>query len=250
MSWQRRTSLLTGVLCAATALAQAPPPAASQATQAQVAQPATAPQRDLPEAPYVALTRHEKFHAFTRQLYSPYTFLSAGMNATYEQMTGDPYQFGGGMEGWGKRFGASLASMESGRFFNRFLFPVILHQDPRYFPAKPHTRLLQRGWYAATRVLVTRNDSGSSQFNYSEILGDLCTVSLANAYYPAREHGFGDTMSRFTGALLSNAGSNVTREFWPDIKRIFRHHEPKRMQDIQEKIEKRMPQSLRGDQPQ
>ncbi len=252
MSWQGRTCLLVGLLCAATALAQMPPgPLPADRAAKPVPQPGAATtQRDLPEAPYVPLTRHEKFHAFTRQLYSPYTFVSAGMNATYQQMTGDPYQFGGGMEGWGKRFGTSLASMESGRFFNRFLFPVVFHQDPRYFPAKPHTRFLRRVWYAGTRVLVTRADSGRSQFNYSEVFGDLCTVALANAYYPRRENGFGDTMNRFSGALLSNAGSNVTREFWPDIKRIFRRHEPKRIQDIQERIEKRIPESLRGDKSQ
>ncbi len=237
-----------GVLCAATALAQTPPGALPPARAAQpMPRPgAAAPQRDLPDAPYVPLSRREKFQAFTRQLYSPYTFVSAGMNATYAQMTGDPYEYGGGMEGWGKRFGASLAGTESSRFFSKYLFPVVFHQDPRYFPAKPNTPFVRRGWYAVTRVLITRGDSGRSQFNYSEVLGDLFTVSLGNAYYPERERGLGDTFSRFGGTLLSNAGSNLTREFWPDIKRLFRRHEPKRIQDIQQRIEKRIPATLRG----
>ncbi len=204
---------------------------------------------DLPEAPYAPLSPHQKFHLFTRQLYSPYTFVSAGIDATYAQMTGDPYEYGGGLEGWGKRLGASLAGTESGRFFSRFLFPAMFHQDPRYFPARPKSGFIRRAWYAASRVAITRNDSGRSQFNYSEMFADLFTVSLANAYYPERERGFGDTLGRFGGTLLSNAGSNVTREFWPDIKRVFRRHEPKKMRDLQDKIEKRIPPAVRGDKP-
>ncbi len=242
-----RCLLLGAVFSAATVLAHTPPGQSSPPPD-QHRSPAVAPQ-SLPDAPsYPPLTNRQKLDTFIKQTHSPYTFVTAGFNALYAQATGDPYEYGGGMEGYGKRFGASVANTEASRFFVRFLMPSIFHQDPRYFPAKPGTGFVRRGWYAATRVLVTRSDSGRNEFNYSQVSGTALAVSLENAYYPDRERGFADTMSRLYGALLSDATGNLTREFWPDIKRIFHRHEPKSIQDIQQKIERKIPPSMKPDQ--
>jgi hypothetical protein len=98
-------------------------------------------------------------------------------------------------------------------------------------------------------VLITRGDSGKNQFNYSEMFGDAFTAALENAYYPQTQVGFGDTMNRFSSALLSTATSNLTREFWPDVKRLFHRHSPKKMQQIEQQIEDKIPPSLRPGPP-
>src|ERR1700686_3257399 len=103
----------------------------------------------------------------------------------------------------GKRFGAPLADTESRRFIQTFALSTILHQDPRYFPSYKRT-LISRAWYAATRVAITRNDSGNNTFNTSEFLGALFTSSLQNSYYPRHDRNFGETMNRFGGALSSD----------------------------------------------
>ena len=126
----------------------------------------------------------------------------------------------------GKRFGATLADTESRRFIQGFVLSSLLHQEPRYF-LSGRSSFLGRAWYAATRVLVTKGDSGLSEFNSSELLGALATSSLQNAYYPSRSRTLDGTMSRFTGALGSDAASNLLHEFAPDLKRIFRRHAPK-----------------------
>jgi len=51
-------------------------------------------------------------------------------------MTGQWYQYGGGMQGWGKRFGATLADTEGRSLIQSFAFSSVLHQDPRYFPSQ------------------------------------------------------------------------------------------------------------------
>ncbi|MFB3918425.1 MAG: hypothetical protein ACE14M_16975 [Terriglobales bacterium] len=191
----------------------------------------------MPSAPsaYVPLTKRQKFDIFLRRTYSPYTFAAAAYDATWAQMMGDFYDYGGGMQGWGKRFGASVADTEVRTFFGSFLFPVLFHQDPRYFPSRKKG-LIPRGWYAATRVLVTRDDDGDQTFNTSEFLAAAFTASAQNAYYPRRDRGFADTMSRMVGALNGDATSNVLREFWPDIKRIFRKHEPASIRKVEKKL--------------
>ncbi len=184
---------------------------------------------------YVPLTGREKFHAFVKSSYTPYTFFSAAFGATLAQAQGQWYEYGGGMEGWGKRFGATLTDTESRRFIQGFVLSTLLHQDPRYFYSTK-TRTVPRLWYAATRVLVTRSDRGYKTFNSSEFLGALFTSSLQNSYYTNRDRGLDETMNRFLGALSSDASSNILREFTPDIKRMFKRHAPQRIQRIEQKL--------------
>jgi hypothetical protein len=123
---------------------------------------------------YSPLSARCKFNLFLKQTYSPYTFVSAGFQATWAQAMGQWPHYGGGMEGWGKRFGATLTDTESRRFIQTFALSTILHQDPRYFPSRKRA-LIGRVWYSTTRVVITRNDNGNTVFNTSEFLG-LCSA--------------------------------------------------------------------------
>src|ERR1700688_209932 len=193
--------------------------------------------RNLPNAPstYVSLSSHCKFQLFIRRAYSPYTFYSAAFEAGIAQMSAQWPQYGGGMQGWGKRFGATLADTESRQFIQTYLFSTLLHQDPRYFPSTK-TSIIGRAWYAATRGLVTRGDNGQSQFNLSEILGAFSTSALQNTYYPQHYRTLDDTVSRFTGALSSDATSAIVREFTPDLKRLFNKHCPRKLKTLEAKL--------------
>jgi hypothetical protein len=131
--------------------------------------------------------------------------------------------------------GATLANTESRRFIQGFALSTILHQDPRYFPS-PKRKLFFRAWYAATRVVITKNDNGDSTFNTSELLGALFTSSLQNTYYPRHDRTLGDTMNRFSGALSSDAIEDLLREFTPEMKRLFRKHAPKEILKIEDKL--------------
>jgi len=82
--------------------------------------------------------------------------------------------YGGGAQGWAKRFGANLGRHGIAEIHPHFcplddpaarssLFSFA--QKIAYFPV----------WYSAARVVVTKNDSGDSTFNSSEFLGALFT---------------------------------------------------------------------------
>ena len=128
---------------------------------------------------YLPLSNRCKFRLFLKTTYSPYTIASAGFEATEAQATDQWPHYGGGMQGWGKRFGATLANTESRRFIQGYALSTILHQDPRYFPS-PKKGVFSRAWYSATRVVITRNDDGKNAFNTSEFLGALLTSALQN----------------------------------------------------------------------
>ena len=184
---------------------------------------------------YSPLSPRCKFDLFLKQTYSPYTFASAGFQAVWADATGRWPHYGEGAQGLAKRFGATLADTESRRFIQTFALSTILHQDPRYFPSNKRP-FISRGWYAVTRVVITRNDDGDRTFNSSEFLGALFTSSLQNAYYPRHDRTLGDTLNRFAGALSSDAISDLLREFTPNMKRLFRKHAPKKIRKIEERL--------------
>jgi len=229
------------VLCALAGWTQTQPAAANpcllpqqQAAATPAVQPAKPEESGLPASrPSQRLSNREKFDVFVQYTYSPYTFAGAAFDAGLAQAAGAWYSYGGGMEGYGKRYGASLADSESGTFFGRFLFPVLLHQDPRYLRSTSlHTK--PRIGYALSRVLVTHDDSGNKQANFSLVLSVFAASGMANTYYPRNDRGWGDTAVRAGGGFLSAAEMNLLREFWPDITHKFRKHEPKRIQRLEE----------------
>jgi hypothetical protein len=124
--------------------------------------------------------------------------------------------YGQGWEGYGKRFGSSVASNASSHLFGTFLFPSILHEDPRYFVkgfGGPRSRIL----YALERVVITRTDDGRNTFNWSGVLGGLMAESLANSYLPDDERTAAKTFSRYGIRVGFGALDNVVKEYWPTI---------------------------------
>ncbi len=236
-----RCVVITVLLAAGMAAGQSSHlPDAPSSAKTEYARPAEAVPSQLsvqgpPEQPFQPLTPKQKFQHFVRHTYSPYTLVDVLYNATYAQATGDPYGYGGGMEGWGKRIGASAASTEARGFFGTFLFPALLHQDPRFFP-RYNGSFFARAFHAVGRVVVTRADDGHSVFNSSGLLGIAFNEALKNAYLPERDRGLDVTFSRMLGAMQGDATAYVLREFTPDLLRAFRHHSPRQLKKLEEKI--------------
>ncbi|MGZ4788315.1 MAG: hypothetical protein ACXVZX_07320 [Terriglobales bacterium] len=189
----------------------------------------------LASDPYRPLTKHQKWEHFLRRTYSPATFIGAGEDTVYTKATGG-FVYCCGIGSWGEQYAATVADKETRQFFGDFLFPTLLKQDPRYFP-KRKGNLFGRAWYAATRVLVTRNDNGNQAFNYSEILGVAFSKAMCNSYYPDRQRGAWETGNRIVATFQSDATSNLITEFWPEIERMARGLTPKSIR----RAEKRLP---------
>lgn len=185
------------------------PPDPASAAAIQPAQPGQV---------YQPLTSHQKFMIFVHSTYDPTTFASAAFDAGIGQGTGEHPDYGLGADGFGKRYGAALASSESGVLFSRFLLPTLLHQDPRYFQLG-EGGFKHRAAYAVSRAFVTRTDSGGKAFNTSHVLGVALSIALSNAYVPESERGPDRTFIRIGNALASDAALNILREYWPEVLR-------------------------------
>lgn len=168
------------------------------------------------------LSRHDKFHIFAKNATDPFTISSTVVGAGLNQATDGLSGYGQGAAGYGKRLGAGLADETSSGFFTTYLFPSLLHQDPRYFregagPFK--TRLT----HVIIRPLVTRKDSGGRVFNWSGLLGKIAASSISNAYYPSSDRGVGITFRRVALAIPFSMTDHLIDEFGPDLEKRFLH---------------------------
>jgi len=75
----------------------------------------------------------QKFQLSIRSIIDPVSFLSVAGIAGAEQYENVFPAYGGGIEGYGKRYGAAFANHVSATLLGRAVYPSIFHQDPRYF---------------------------------------------------------------------------------------------------------------------
>ena len=184
------------------------------------------PSKPLPDAPsYTPMSSREKFEGWAHHTYSADMLFGTVLDTTILQATGAYRDYGGGMQGFTKRYGTQLLSNEAGSLFGRWLFPTILHQDTRYYPSG-QTRILDRMAYAVSRTVITRSDSGNNVFNSSLLLTLLFTSALANGYKPNYDESFQATMANTFAGLGATAQINLLNEFWPDLKDLFTQHQP------------------------
>src|SRR6185312_12462021 len=114
----------------------------------------------------------QKYHLALRTIIDPVTFAVVGGVAGAEQYKSVFPSFGGGIDGFGKRYGAAYANHVSAELFTRAVFPSIFHDDPRYFiMANGSDR--ERVQHAVFSTFVTRGDDGRQKVNFPELLGKL-----------------------------------------------------------------------------
>jgi hypothetical protein len=169
------------------------------------------------------LTAEQKLRIATKDSFDyPLVLLGAAYAGLYQLENSHP-QFGQGFKGYEKRFGTSYADQVSGNMVTEGLLPILLHQDPRYFRMAEGSKA-RRTWYAISRIVVTRTDSGQKAFNYSEILGNGIAAGIGLSYYSDNRNA-PDYLSNWGIQLATDATSQVLKEFWPDIKRwwLVRH---------------------------
>lgn len=172
------------------------------------------------------MTNAQKFNLFLRDAYSPLTVVSAGFNAAISQAEEGRSGYGQGWDAYGNRVGAEIAGTEVSGLLQTAVIPSLAHEDPRFF-RRGHGPIPVRFWYAATRIVVARKDSGGHSFNYAEILGVMLSAAASNAWAPDSSRTFSRTFTSAGVGIGSDAGWDVVKEFAPDIWRRLTH-QPKK----------------------
>jgi hypothetical protein len=154
----------------------------------------------------------QKFQLSFRSIFDPVSFLAVAGVAGAEQYKNVFPAYGGGIEGYGKRYGAAFANHVSGTLLGRAVYPSIFHQDPRYF-YKGKGSIRSRALYAIAAAVIARGDNGRWKPNYSKVLGNFSAAAISNLYYPASDRGASLVLLNGLAGTGADVVSNLIREF-------------------------------------
>ncbi|MBT9330792.1 hypothetical protein [Paracidobacterium acidisoli] len=167
------------------------------------------------------LTPGQKFQLFFKSATDPWPFVLTGFSAGIDQAQGAFPEYGGGIGGFAKRYGADYATYFAGNFFGNAVLPSLWHEDPRYFQ-KGTGSYTGRALWAAASTVWCRRDNGTWGPNYANVIGNLMGAAFSNLYFPDSDRTVGDTLERgVTVSAEGIVGAEVI-EFWPDIARRYK----------------------------
>lgn len=165
----------------------------------------------------VPLTPSQKFRLMFSTEKDPATFGFSMLVALIGQAEGSHPAYGGGIGGYGRRFGQNYADTFDGAFWGNAVLPSVWHQDPRYFRLGTGSGWHRIGYALSTNVRAKHDGTGKWEPNYSNLVGNLISGGISNIYLPENERGVGST---FEGAFLVTAEGGIgsmLEEFWPDF---------------------------------
>jgi len=190
--------------------------------------------KSLPDAPSsVQPPQAERFRTFATEASSPLTLGAVGVSAgVMREELG--HVTPGPQPNLAAHYEAAFIQKESGNFVAKDP-SSLLKQNLHYFPSTSSS-FMGRATYAASRIFVTRDDSGKGRLNTKYLLGVLSSVASATAYRPYWARSSSETFNNFGSTIGSDAGINVLHEFGPGIRQMVKGLTPKFVSRIEERI--------------
>jgi hypothetical protein len=159
----------------------------------------------------------QKFSLALKTFFDPTTFVAVAAVAGIEQGLDTFPAWGQDWPGYGQRYGAAYADNFTNNMFTGAIYPILLHQDPRYYYKGTGT-IRSRILYAISTAVICKGDNGRWQPNYSAVLGTFTAGAISNAYYPAAQRGVSLTIDNGLIQIASGAFGSLVQEFL--LKRI------------------------------
>jgi len=164
------------------------------------------------EANPVPLTAAQKFQLGWRTITDPVAYITTGIAAGIQQGRNNYPEFGQGVEGYAKRFGAQYANRVTSVVIERVVMQSIFRQDPRYF-YKGTGSVGSRALYAIGMAFVRKGDNGHWQPDYTDVLGGLAAGELSTLYYPSSSRPVRRLLDNVALGFSGRATRNLLHEF-------------------------------------
>jgi hypothetical protein len=184
------------------------------------------------------LSSKDKFKVVALGTFDYFEYPWWGILAAINQAENNEAGYGQGWDAYAKRYGSTAGDSIIENFMVGAVYSSILHQDPRFYQSSKGG-FWRRTGYAATRIVVTRSDSGHSQFNYSEVFGSATAATISTYSYHPRstflstptnphmfvpsDRTFSHVLSTWQTQLTLDTITIMVKEFWPDIHRAMSH---------------------------
>lgn len=184
------------------------------------------------------LTVGQKFKVVALGNFDPVQYPWWGLLTAISQAENSDPAYGQGWVAFAKRYGTTAGDSSVENFMVGAVFPSVLRQDPRFYQLS-QGGFAHRAGYAISRILVTRTDSGQTQFNYSEVFGAAFAAAVSTYSYhpgstyistPTNPHLFipsertlGNTTSVWGTQVGLDTITIFVKEFWPDVHHKLSH---------------------------
>jgi hypothetical protein len=134
-------------------------------------------------------------------------------------------------------FAAQLAFSQkpSPTIFEKYLKPSSIKQSSHY-DSTAGGSLMGRATVAASRMVVTRDQSGKARLNTSYLLRTLTSVAADTASRPYWRRSAGEPFSDFGSTVGNDAGMNLWHEFGPSLEQVMKSHTPQFVSRIEQRI--------------
>jgi hypothetical protein len=127
------------------------------------------------------------------------------------------------------------AKKDSRFFLEKYLYPPTIPRGSRY-QASANDGLLGRATDAASRILWTRDLSGTRRLNTSYLLRVVTSIAADTASRPYWRRSASGPFSDFGSTIGNDAGMNLFHEFGPDLGQAMTSHMPKFIARIEQRI--------------
>lgn len=170
-------------------------------------------------------TQVQRFDVFLEQERSPLILRGMpGYAAVVRQR-----EFGAGYER------LSRQEKPSRTIFDKYLTPSSPRRHRGDYSSSDRS-LMGRATSAATRIVVTRSETGKATLNASYLLRAVSSVAADTASTPYWRRSVGEPFSDFGSTVGSDAGMNVWREVGPGLTNLMKNHAPKFVSRVEEQI--------------
>jgi hypothetical protein len=174
------------------------------------------------------LSTKQKYELFFHSASDPWPFVLTAVGAGIDQAEDSFPEYGQGVEGYAKRWGAGYTDYFTGNLLGNAVLASVLKEDPRYFQ-KGTGSFAARALWAAGGSVWCKRDNGTWGPNYANVMGNLMGAAVSNLYYPESDRTVGGTLGRgFTVTAQAIIGSEVI-EFWPDMVRHHRRRQAEKL---------------------
>jgi hypothetical protein len=168
---------------------------------------------------FTPMTRSERFRNYLTATFGPKSLGTSVARAGLDQLRDSPSEWGQGSAAFGDRLGNAYAKHIIRRTLE-FGGTSALHQDDRYFRSG-ETGIWRRTKYAVASTFLARRDDGQRTFAYARIGSAAGAAYISRAWQPPSTTDISHAASNFGFTVATDLGTNVFREFWPDLKRRF-----------------------------
>ena len=170
---------------------------------------------------FTAQAAEKRPHRY-RSRYVKHTFgkqaaLQTGVSAGVQHLRNSPHEWGQGIGGFGKRvasgFGQHVVK-------NSIQYPIAAfrHEELGYRPSGKKGFGPRLGYALTSTVITHKTTNGKKTVAAGRISGAVGSGFISRAWQPARLHTVSSGAASAGVMLGVDAGNNVVREFWPEIR--------------------------------